>query len=300
MRRIKLLREFGAKMFAADFLSSNVRLPKITARWKDRVMLDWLKEHYADVIDRYKDRKEPCSEGECPVWSMWWQGEDDLPEVIRLCFANIRKHCGSHPFRVITQENFREYVHLPEYVLTKADAGIISLTHLSDIIRAYLLSHWGGMWIDATVLVTRDIDFGKNYWTIRRETDPCEFNVSMKRWSISVQRAVKGNVLWSFVLDMWLEYWKRQESLADYVMTDYMVALAYDALPQCRAMLEGVELSNPAFDDLQSILNDKWDAEKWEGLSRETQYFKLTYKHNFRKEIHGRETLYGYIMRNFA
>ena len=181
-------------------------------------------------------------------------------------------------------------------MLAKAEAGIISLTHLSDIIRAYLLSHWGGMWLDATVLVTRDIDFAPGYWTIRREEDPHEFNVSMKRWNICVQRAVKGNLLWNFVLDMWLEYWKRQESLADYVLTDYMTALAFEVLPECRRVLEGLPLSNPAFDDLQPLLNDEWDAEKWEELSRETQYFKLTYKHQYRKMKHGRKTFYGHVL----
>jgi hypothetical protein len=301
MRRVQLAREFGLKLAAADFLASNVRIPSLTARWKDRVMLSWLKEHYAYVIDRHMNAKKPGISGEAPapVWSMWWNGEENMPEVVAMCFRNIRRHCGEHQFRVITRENFGEYISLPGYILDKFRAGTISVTHLSDIIRVYLLANYGGMWFDATVLTTREIPeeiFAHEYFTIRRAYDAREYNVSAKRWTICVQKAQKGCTLSEFVLDMWLEYWRSRDFLADYVMTDYFTALAYENIPECGAILESVALSNPAFDELQPVLGDEFDAEMWEKLTGETQFFKLTYKHNFPESVNGRGTFYGHIL----
>ncbi|MBQ7154969.1 MAG: capsular polysaccharide synthesis protein [Synergistaceae bacterium] len=296
------MREFGLKLAAADFLASNVRIPGLTARLKDRVMLSYLKENYGYVIARHKNAKKPEVLGEvpAPVWSMWWQGEGNLPEVISLCFRNIRRYCGEHPFRIITRTNFEEYVSLPGYIIDKFRAGIISLTHLSDIIRAYLLTNYGGMWLDATVLTTRNIPeeiFAHEYFTVRRAYDSGEYNVSAKRWTICVQGAKRGCRLSDFVLDMWLEYWRDKNFLADYVMTDYFTALAYEMLPECRAMLEAVALSNPAFDDLQPVLDDEFDPEMWDRLTNGTQFFKLTYKHEYMKKVCGRNTFYGHVLR---
>ena len=298
MRRMKLLREFGLKVAAADFLSSNIRIPALTARWKDRVLLSWLKEHYGYVIDR-RGANRVADESPAPVWSMWWQGEAKLPEVIDLCFRNIRRHCGTHPFRIITRENFGDYVELPSYVMDKFRAGTISVTLLSDIVRVYLLANYGGMWLDATVLTTRKIPeeiFAQDYFTVRRAYDSGEYNVSAKRWTICVQSGHKGCALSEFVLDMWLEYWRDRNFLADYVLSDYFTALAYENIPEFRRMLEALPLSNPAFDDLQGMLNKEFEPEVWEKMTRETQFFKLTYKQKFLESVNGKRTFYGHIL----
>ena len=283
-RRINILREFGLKVFAADFLSSNIRLPKITARWKDKVFLEFLRNKYDYVIRRHINDKRPLN-GEAPfIWSMWWQGTENLPEVVSLCFNKIRRHCGSRPFTIITKDNYRDYISLPEYITDKLNNGTIRLTHFSDIVRMYLLSRYGGMWIDATVLVTRDIPeefFSRSYCTVRRPTNLREYNVSLRRWCISVQSAWPECPLCEFVLDMWLEYWKDYNFLADYVMTDYFFALAYETLPECRMLFEAVPLGNYAFDDVRPLLASRWEQEKFDAMNRDTQFFKLTYKWDF-------------------
>ena len=298
-RRIRIIREYGWKLFAADFLSSNIRIPKITTRWKDRVFIELLKKKYDFVINRHINEKP--KRGSAPfIWSMWWQGTDNLPEVVSLCFEAINRHRASRPFIVITKDNYKDYVRLPDYITEKVKNGTIRLTHFSDIVRMYLLSRYGGMWIDATVLVTRDIPeefFGMSYCTLRRPTNQSEYNVSLRRWCICVQSAWPGCPLCEFVLDMWLEYWRTQNFLADYVLTDYFFALAYETLPECRKLIEAVPFGNYAFDDLQHVLASEWDAEKFDAMNRGTQFFKMTYKHKFpRTTRHGHETLYGHLV----
>ena len=302
-KRLKLLRKFGFKVFAADFLASNIRLPKLTAHYKDKVLTGWLREHYGHVINDYlhkESHSEQQDSSPC-IWSMWWQGEDNLPKVVNLCFESIRKHCGSHKFIIITKDNYRDYIDLPEYIFRKLEAGIIRLTHFSDIVRMYLLSRHGGMWIDSTVLVTEDIPeevFSMNYYTINRGLDVYDFNAAKKRWNICVQKAEKGCRLCEFVVDMWLEYWKDNDTLIDYVLTDYIIAAAYEFLPECRAMIDAVPLGNYAFDELMPLLNDEWDADVFRELAKDTQFFKMTYKHAFRMARRGRDTFYGHFIRS--
>ena len=50
-----------------------------------------------------------------------------------------------------------DYVTFTDEIINKFNSGKIDYTHMSDILRAELLYRYGGMWIDATYLVTQKI-----------------------------------------------------------------------------------------------------------------------------------------------
>ena len=54
-RKLQLIKEFGLKIFLADFLASNVRISNFTARLRDRVFLNRLKKNYGNIILKYKN-----------------------------------------------------------------------------------------------------------------------------------------------------------------------------------------------------------------------------------------------------
>ena len=108
------------------------------------------------------------------IWSMWWQGEENCPEVVKLCWASMRKHCGSHKLIIITKDNYQDYVTIPEYILAKVEAGSLLLAHLADIIRVNLLAKYGGLWLDSTIFVAKEIPeevFSMEFFTIKRVKD---------------------------------------------------------------------------------------------------------------------------------
>ena len=45
-----------------------------------------------------------------PIWVMWWQGENKMPEVVKICYASILKNAGSHPVNLITNCNYEKYL----------------------------------------------------------------------------------------------------------------------------------------------------------------------------------------------
>ena len=305
-RKFQLAKDFSVKILISDMCASNIKIPKLTSRWKDRVLLQWLKYNYSSVIEKYKNQTNKTSKDSSKIiWSMWWQGDDKkiLPEVINLCFSQIKKFSGSNSVKIITKENFHEYITLPEYIFEKVEKKVISLTHLSDIIRMYLLSKYGGLWLDSTVLITNYINekiFEFDYFSINNGFDVNSRSVAQQRWATSLQASKKNCILCSFVLDMWLEYWKKQKSIVDYILLDYLIALAYENLTECKNLIDAIPTSNFQYDNydkIKKILNSPYNSETYKKLTFDTNFFKLSYKEKFNKSILGHETLYGHLLK---
>ena len=301
---LRLYREFGPEVALSAVCASSF---KRAAPWKHRCILRYLKERYGEFISGYcRDWPKgdcPVSPESAPVWTMWWQGEENLPEVVRMCHASVNRHRGIHPFRILTQENYRDYVSLPEYIMDKVDSGAISITHLSDIIRFALLSRYGGLWLDSTVFVADAIPediFAREYYTVRRPLRQRTRNVARERWTGFLQAARKGCVLCRFVFDLLMEYWERHESLIDYFFIDYALELARGELPECRRLLESVPINNREVETLSALLGSPWDPEAFRDLTSGTLFFKLTWKRQFEAFSRGRETFYGHLTRDVS
>lgn len=301
-----LFQEFGPLVGFSSVCSSAFRFPMAITRWKDRCILCWLKENYGYIIQKYKQKNtffydEEKSASPAPIWSVWWQGEKNAPEIVKMCFASVNKYRGEHPFVIITKDNYQEYVSLPEHIMKKMNAGIISLTHFSDIIRLYLLTHFGGLWLDATIYVADTIQdelFSSKYYSIKPGSKPRDYTVPQGRWTGFFQAAQKGSLLCSFALDFQIAYWKKQMSLIDYVLMDYFFELAYEELPECRDLLDSIPINNQKVDSLRPLLNTLWSPSVLKDLTADTTFFKLTWKNKLEKTVSGRETVYGHLVKD--
>jgi hypothetical protein len=77
------------------------------------------------------------------VWTYW---EGPCPDYIRLCLDTIRYRCQA---TVLDRASFDALWHDDRDVPIDA----LYVAHRADFVRAYLLSHYGGMWIDADCIV---------------------------------------------------------------------------------------------------------------------------------------------------
>ncbi|MCR5298054.1 MAG: capsular polysaccharide synthesis protein [Paludibacteraceae bacterium] len=255
----------------------------------------FLNKKYAPLVEKYKNRPSKNKEGDT-IWTMWWQGEENAPELVKSCINSIRRHTDKKVI-VLDKDNYIEYISLPSTILEGVKRKRISLTHLSDIIRCGVLSFYGGFWLDATVYVTKDLPenlFSDDFYTHHdRLTD----GISRLRWSTFFMGG-RDVLLFQFLYDAYIQYWKEmlpknKIGIIDYFLFDFFIILAYEHLPIIRKEIDSVPLNNPHMHDIEPIL-----LQPYQGFYEDTFAYKLTFRTDTIKEIDGKQTYYGWIVSN--
>jgi len=157
------------------------------------------------------------------IWIFWGQGMDNAPIVVKKCYASVQKYCKEYRIHLLDNENISEYVTLPEYILRLYDGGkgILRAALFSDILRTELLIQYGGIWIDATLLLTSELP---EYIThkpmfLYRETF---LNISDYLFSSYLISCEKGNPYMKRVKELLYAYLSDHSSvpisMADYLL----------------------------------------------------------------------------------
>ena len=239
-------------------------------------------------------------EGKIPVWVCWWQGEADMPELIRGCIQSLRRNLPADKtaFRLITLENCMEYVTFTETVIRKFNEGIITYTHLSDLLRAELLFRYGGMWVDATYYVTKPFEAGiwnQSLYTLRFDSSVWQADITKGRWSGNfwyVQN--RSHKLFRFLMECFWYYWETEDKLIDYFLIDYLIAAAVECFEDIKLELQQCDCCGKSVFELQKWMNRKSSLERINGVMRESPFYKLNRNVSYQKEnMAGEQTIYG-------
>ena len=308
---IRKARCFGLKLYLLKILNilwSYEKQPNKATWWlwemRCKETYNWLIKHYSYVIERHKNDHIDQTNIEIPrrIWTMWWQGEENAPEIVKMCISSMRMNFDEEVI-VLTKDNFRRYVEIPEHILLKLDQGKMSLTHFSDIIRMNLLRKWGGCWLDATMLMVDRISsdvFAMRYYTAKLQKNRTE-NISYNEFSGFLIFEVQGGLLSSFASDFFSEYWKNEDYLIDYFLIDYVTRIAIDHITEFKKAHDTVPLNNPNINVFPDKLNEAYDEEGFNKLCKETDFFKCTWKKDFqKKDSTGKDTLYGYLLHKYC
>lgn len=73
-----------------------------------------------------------------------FQGMEHAPKMVQYCFESLKSNLRDKRIILITEDNYKEYVQFPTYILEKYEKGCFSKTHLSDLLRLELLIKYGG------------------------------------------------------------------------------------------------------------------------------------------------------------
>lgn len=118
-----------------------------------------------------------------PIWVCWWQGEDNIPPMVKRCIESINLHSNNHPVKLITFDNYRQFVDIDEHIVEKVRKGLFRLAHFADLVRFKLLAKYGGLWLDSTVYLTKNIDERYFHQLFSVKTLPIDNDsVSEYRW----------------------------------------------------------------------------------------------------------------------
>lgn len=222
------------------------------------------------------------------VWVFWWQGKDNMPEIVKYCFDSISRNYCSKKIILVTKDNFKKYTDISKNIIVLLKKGKITLTHFSDILRFNLLKNHGGLWIDATVFVSSKIDpmSFNTFFTCSGYQDDDAFFVTNGNWCGFLIGGDVNNELFSFMNNFFELYWRFHNKQVDYFLIDYALNYAWKKnignFKNYTSYYEGKK--NPNLFVLQGILNEKFQKGKWEKIDFNTNMYKLSYKKRIKED----------------
>lgn len=230
------------------------------------------------------------------IWLCWLQGMEQAPDIVKQCVASVKHYMPEYRLQVLTAENIAQFVELPEHIWVKYKNGTITFTHFSDILRTALLVQHGGIWLDATVLLTDAIPaqmtnlplfffqksilshiphFGSNWFLIAR----------------------KGNPIMQRMLELLFAYWERENTIRDYFIYHLFLYLVLTRNGQGIAAKKQIPyIPNVDAHTLQFVLFEDFSNSQWEQIISRSPIHKLTWKFNHNEQLDKKGTYYDYIL----
>lgn len=289
---------FGPSIAAYDILSRATNWSVFYEK-KHKVILDYLQNKYAAILEKYKTMQETddCISDDFPIWVFWYQGFENAPEIVKACLKSLKQCAGKHPVIELSKDNYHNYIQIPDHIEEKRMNGDITLAHFSDILRVSLLKEYGGCWTDATIFFNEWMqdDLSTLQWYSIKEKpeymDPRY--VSEYRWTTYFFCCSKNNVIAKYMQEMYFLYWKEHQKVIDYFLMDYLFALGYQCLPELRKQIDNAPFNNPDVNWLNAHLKDHYNNVEWENVTRKTTVFKL----NWRADVSSdQDTYYSKIL----
>lgn len=258
-----------------------------------------LAKKYSYLLDefeqKYAEQKHQLSN---KVWVCWFQGMENAPELVQKCYQALKTNLPNKEVVLLTSENLADYVTFPKYIDEKWRSGIITNTHMTDLLRLELLTKYGGTWIDATVFCTEKEDRIPKYFF---ESD-LFFYQSLKpgrdgdatyisSWYIN---AKSHNKILEATKMLCFEYWKKNNSLVDYFLLHDFFSIVLDYYPEEWNRVIPRDNSTPH--ELLLRLFEKYDPQMWDAIVEQTPFHKLTYKFS-EENKQQKNTFYQHLMK---
>jgi len=234
---------------------------------------------------------------DCNIWVCWLQGEEKMPETIKKCYDSLLRNKGNHSVVLITNENLSDYVSLPNHIIFKHDKGIISNTHFSDIVRCYLLWKYGGIWIDAALYVTKEVDFHNTSFFTPKITNEDLIN---QKWTVGCLASNQGFYLFEFAYCLLIDYWKTYNKPIEYLLLDHVFLLAYRNNSEIKRIIDEIPLNNTDLHRSRYLFNEKCDEKVFQQMIKNNTFLSLTWRFNYETiSEDGALTYYGRLLLEF-
>lgn len=253
---------------------SNMALQELEIRNKK---YNKLKKKYKYILEKNNYDLVENQEINNNIWICWFQGMENAPEIVKICYQSVKKYCKNYNIHVITKDNMYDYVNFPDEIVDKINKKIIPSAQLSDLIRTNLLVNHGGTWVDSTVLLTEELPkyiFNKQLFMFGWRP-AADLTAVKNSWFIYAQ---KNNRILQTVQDLLFEFWKQENSLSEYFLWHMFTRMAFDKYPEDLENMYYV--SEEMAHCLSYTLFKQFDKTYWEYITRISTIHKLSW-HNF-------------------
>ncbi len=287
-----------AKLFLEVFILDRNKRRKLKGN-----LCKWYLKSYIEKVEK-NYIKLPKKEKKYRIWQYWDTGLENAPEIIKACMASVDKYKGDIERVILTKDNIKDYVNIPDYIYEKRDKGIISQANFSDILRTYLLVEYGGCWIDATVYLTEPLPqyIKQSELFVLQNDEEKDFDgLNMASYFISSN----GNSIILQKLKSFLDiYWLLNDFKFNYFA--FLHAFTMFSKSSEENKKEWDSMYKHSFLDAQ-VMQDKllepFSEDEFEKLKQLSPIHKLTYKTKVlfkNKKTDTKGTLLEYIFKNTA
>ena len=279
------------KILIEIFIPDKKYRSKVKSRWAKL----FLKKHVEFAVDNTNIPSNAPKGNQKIIWQYWHQGLEQTPEIINKCFESIKKYHPDYDIRILTFDTIKNYIEIPQKYYDLLEQKKIPIAIFSDVLRLYLLSEYGGIWIDSTIYLTERLSdniLNSDFFVIQKnpKTDPFEDKMPCffikanadNRWIHLIKNAIES-------------YWNENDYLIHYFMFEHIVTLLSEANDELKSGWD--KMFYQEFLDtviLQNCMFEKYDKERFEEIKSITNIHKLTYKNINDKSIDG--TYLGYIL----
>lgn len=289
----KTIKKFGGKNLIKQYLTSHTFLYVFSAfiiNGKDKTSLELIRNGQRNKVKKKLSRKynqlinKPLEkkdyyETSNKVWFAWFQGIENAPEIVKLCYKQLLKNLPEGKEVVlITEENMFNYVELPKFIIDKWKSGVISYAHFSDLLRLQLLISHGGTWVDATVLLSSN-KFPKPFFNSElfffQKLKPAKdgHSTRMSNWFITSK---KNEPILKRTQELLYSYWEKNDQVIDYFLFHIFMDLILDKHVEEQKKIAKYSSGQPHVLLLQ--INDSYNKDNFENILESSPIHKLSYK----------------------
>ncbi len=251
----------------------------------------------------YINNEHEKSENKTIIWQYWESKDGNIPALVQACLYSVEKHKGECERIFLTPNNVKEYVKIPEIFWKLKEKGIIKTAFFSDILRTCLLIQNGGIWIDATVLLTEDLpDYITNadLFVFQNDLKIDLDGLNMASYFIA---AKTNNKILIETLSSLIEYWKENKFLVNYFTFLHTFTMVTQANKENKNLFKEVPFFNfLPVQQLQGELLNNYSSERWDEIKKISSIHKLTHKQSVltkKKDIDIKGTFFEHIIEEY-
>ena len=271
-----------------------------------------IQAYFNSEIEKYNIQPKKYFKNKKIIWQYWAQGIENAKDTAKLCFASVDKYKGDYEVIRITDKNIDDYLDLPEFIKEKRKSSEFRAVFFSDLLRVALINVYGGIWLDASILLTDEIPTNYadyDFFMFSRDSDSInqhwgkgdqhfyfswreEFKV--KHLSSIIYGHEKSE-LSSVMLDLLLYFWKYEDKIPHYFFFQIMINELKN--------MNVINFNFPTEDDtlphlLQNKMSKKFKQEEYQFIIGQASLHKLSLHEELKeKDILGNLTYYGFFKR---
>lgn len=286
------LQEACKRLFRLRWVSNLTAMDQI---YRNRAVR-FLKRKYEPLLDSFDVKTSEChTQATKIIWICWLQGEKQSPNIVKRCIRSIRENAGDYEVRLITSENLSNYIDIPSYIQNRLHKHQMQYATYSDYIRTALLVKYGGVWIDATVLMTAPIPQDiANCPLFCFQESLSSSNILASSWFIISQ---PNNPILEQVKFLFEEYWEKESHLCDYYLFHLFVAIVVKHNDMNWNLWQEMPYwNNVDVHYVQAKLFEQFNDNCFQHICKKSFAHKLTYKFKDASKCQVGGTYYQHIM----